>query len=494
MSILILLITRLFRRIFSRGPQPQQQQTDLPPLGEPPPVGRSAPTSSNLPRGGPVVTSTEPVARWEIQPTPTEPVPREFRPTFRTDRGVQVGPAVDQGVQVGPPMLDQGVQVGPAMLDQGVQVGPAVDQGVQVGPPMLDRGTNPMRRVTPPRSIPLGLGTGGGAVPPRRRPPKLGGDGNSFEGFDPSEWAFLLVGLATSLAAYNYFVKKIQAKTEKALDALEYQKTKSADADGRLAFWRNKGWVQQGLGQSWVFLGSVLAGRRFFRRAVRLILVPPLRRAVRAVVPPVIQNLAGPVVDAAARVGLGALTPIARFLSFFFGLELLTRLFYLFAQPELVALVEPVMGQASTLIQGFFSTPKGVSVASGFLERTIKVVGGSLLFGNCYTQFLLIFEKNNGRRRALFFCCVCGFCIFLVFSDHRFVCVFVQGLVQKFPPIQQVLERPYGQMCLLFASGVLIQSAFPPVVVFFFAWAVYYSGLHYYFFKITIPFWLRGLK
>ena len=103
-------------------------------------------------------------------------------------------------------------------------------------------------------------------------------------------------------------------------------------------------------------------------------------------------------------------------------------------------------------------------------------------------------KKNNGRRRALFFCCVCGVCIFLVFSDHRFVCVFVQGLVQKFPPIQQVLERPYGQMCLLFASGVLIQSAFPPVVVFFFAWAVYYSGLHYYFFKITIPFWLRGLK
>lgn len=64
-------LSRLFRRVFLRG---DQQQTGASPRVEPlPPAGRSSP---NLPRGGPLVTSVEPVEGRVIEQMPTEPVPK----------------------------------------------------------------------------------------------------------------------------------------------------------------------------------------------------------------------------------------------------------------------------------------------------------------------------------------------------------------------------------------------------------------------------------
>lgn len=182
-------LSRFFRRIFSRGQQPQQ--TGAPPrddLFQPP--GRSAPTSSsNIPRG-PVVTSIEPAESRVIPQMPIENVPRgelEFRPTLRVDRGVQTGPDV--------PEFDQGIQVAPEM----------VNQGFQVGPDIVDRGTNTLRPIVPPRSIPIRFGTGGGASPPPPpgglRPPSFGG-GSDWNRDPTSEWFLLFIGLCTSLALY----------------------------------------------------------------------------------------------------------------------------------------------------------------------------------------------------------------------------------------------------------------------------------------------------
>lgn len=223
---------------------------------------------------------------------------------------------------------------------------------------------------------------------------------------------------------------------------------------------------------------------------MRVVALPPLRRAIRRLIPPVVQNFAGPVVDVAAEVGLRALPPISRFISFFLGLELLKNLFLHYIKPEWAVAFQPIFGSISDLIKGFFATPKNVMFVEGFLERTIKVVAGSFLFGGFYIQFLLIFQKGGKRRMAFLYCCLFGFSVYIIFSDHRFVTVLVKNLIRTYPSIQQLLVQPFSQTCLLFSSGILIQSAFmaynskktgiPTVVIFFYAWALWCSGLHYY--------------
>ena len=491
-------LSRFFRRVFLRGgPQAGVPPQQLPPQ-QWPSAGPSAPP--NIPRGGPGITSVE-VPPRQIPQMPTEPIPLEFRPTSRVDRGIQVGPGAselrDQGVQVGPGasgLRDQGAQVGPELIEQ-------VDQGVQVGPELIEQGGNPIPigyRNPPPRRVPIFIG--GGSQPPRKgsgRP--FGGGGGG--GFDPSEWMLLIIGLITSLALYQFFLRKIQAKVTQALDRLEEEKNKAspeADADaeeGRLAFWRMKGWFRRGAEEGWIFLGSILAGRRFFLRAVNLIFMPPLRRLVGAVVPPIVLRVANPVVGIAAQVGVRALSPIARFISFIVGLDVLLKLGLVFANPQVAEALEFVFGPVSRAVQNFFSTPKGVTFAHGFLERGIKVVSVSLLFGGFYTQFLLFFEKDGasaltGRQkvRSLVFCVICGVSMFFILNDHRFIVIFVQNFFKTYPAVEQRLQQPLSQTCLLFASGFLIQSVgFPPVVLFFYAWTLYCSGLHFYFLNPRIP-------
>ena len=486
-------VTRLFRRIFSRVQQ--QQQTNHPPLGEPlpPPVGGSAPpTSSNFPRGGPMVTAREPAVPRVIQQMPTEQAPRGVRPTLRVDRGIQKN--IDA-----PELLDQGVQVG-------AEVPNYIDQGLQAVPEMIDRGTNTRGPIVPPRAVPIPIpwGSGGGRKPPRQGGRKFFGGGDGFFSADLSEWVFLFIGLFTTLALYQFFLGRIREKTNLALDQLEAtQKEKAAySEESRIAFWRDKGWML--FKQSWVFLGSVLAGRPVLARAVRLIVLPPLRRAIRAVVPPVVRGVVGPVVGVVADVGLRAIPPISRFLSFIFGIDLLRRLVFAI-NPQWAATFEPIFGSVHFMIQRFFATPKGVSFVSGFLERTFKVVGGSFLFGGFYLQFLVIFEEGDRARRlkALGISSFLGVALFLVFNDHRFICFFVQNVLQKFPSLNIQLQQPLNQTCLLFASGILLKSAFgaysvtsnktfikgvPTVITFFYAWALYCSGLHYYILTINLPF------
>ena len=55
-----------------------------------------------------------------------------------------------------------------------------------------------------------------------------GGRGG-FDGFDPSEWVLLWIGLVTCLAGYYFFLNKLQTKTREALDALEEKQSTDAD-------------------------------------------------------------------------------------------------------------------------------------------------------------------------------------------------------------------------------------------------------------------------
>lgn len=88
--------------------------------------------------------------------------------------------------------------------------------------------------------------------------------------------------------------------------------------------------------------------------------------AARVLVPRFLRTFFGPLVETMARLGLAALTPISRFLSFIIGLDLLKWLFFLFGHTELVEPLMPVLDSVGSLVQGFFSTPRGISVASGF--------------------------------------------------------------------------------------------------------------------------------
>ena len=109
------------------------------------------------------------------------------------------------------------------------------------------------------------------------------------------------------------------------------------------------------------------------------------------------------------------------------------------------------------------------------------MVTGSLLFGGFYVQFLLIFQKDNQKLRSLFFWSLFGISVLIILNDHKFIGLFVQGLIQTFPSVPPLAQRPFGQACLLFGSGIFILSAgFPTIVTFFYAWALYASGLYTY--------------
>lgn len=433
-----------------------------------------------------------------IPQVPTEPASGlEYRPTMMVDRGIQVGPGAAN-------LIDEGVQVG-------LEYPPTVDRGIPVGPgPMVDSGSGPIPPQAappglPPRLMPVRWGSGG--QPPRRGgPPPSGFDGGSPPP-DVYWWFFAILGLITSAYVYRSFLSLVQTKVLEALNRIENQqmlaegrdkKPENAE-DSRLGLL--SGWVGR-MDGAWVLLGSLVGGRRLFKKAIDLIVVPPLRRLARVVIPPIIQNVLGPVVEhlvapvvnAAVRVGMGALSPVTQIITFLVGLSFFKDFIFKFQPEWLKYVLEPITNGAGFLVERFFSTPKGVSFAHGFLERGLKVVSGSLLFGEFFGKFLLLLPHENGelenpekRMQALVYCTIWGVSIFFIFSDHRFITFFVNNFLSAHPGVEKIIAQPLNQTCLLFSVALVIQVIYPPVVLFFYGWCLYCSGLHFYFLNPVVP-------
>lgn len=84
-------------------------------------------------------------------------------------------------------------------------------------------------------------------------------------------------------------------------------------------------------------------------------------------------------------------------------------------------------------MQGFLATPRGVSVAAGFLEKNIKVLSCTLLFWEMCSNFLLFFQEDNQGVRSFFYCSLFGISIFIILNDRKFIGILVQNIIQTFP-------------------------------------------------------------
>ena len=232
-----------------------------------------------------------------------------------------------------------------------------------------------------------------------------------------------------------------------------------------------------------------MSGRDTFLRAFSLIALRPLRQVARALVPSFLRTILGPCVGMIARFGIVALPLISRILCFFVGLDFLKRLLFVFVNPELVAQIVPFLDSVVYMIQGFFATPRGVSVAAGFLEKNIKVVSCTLFLGGFYNRIVLLFKEDE-RLWFLIYCGIYGISIFVILKDHKFIGILVHNIIQTFPSIQPFAQSPSGQACLLFGSGLLVQQivGFSQIVTFFYAWLLYSSGLYSYILKANLPF------
>ena len=138
--------------------------------------------------------------------------------------------------------------------------------------------------------------------------------------------------------------------------------------------------------------------------------------------------------------------------------------------------------------QGFCAP--GVSISVAFLEKNIKVFSCT---GGLSIHFKPLFQNNNKVVSALwvsFF----SISIFLVLNDHKYICIFVQNLIQSQPSIQQQAQHPLGQISIVFGSSVLIQSARFPLMVNRFSAVLLYVSARGSFFKI-VSFWIgRGSR
>ena len=351
----------------------------------------------------------------------------------------------------------------------------------------------------PPKSY---FGWGGG-----RRPPSDGGgrgDGYNPESEPPNRpplW-FYLVGLSLCYAGYQWFLQGYRDRFEEELTKLEEDKkqenllpaateVKQKEGPSVVALWRNRGWCQ-GLREGGLLVGSVLGGAGIFRRAFNLIVLPRLQRLVGAYVPRFARMVLGPLVTMVGKFGLWAFSPVTNIICFFLGLDVLKRLLLIFGAPELVEPMIPLVNSIEDTVQGFFATPGGVSIAASFLERNIKVLTCSFSFGGFCNEVLILFKRDNSKDQK-FWSLIClsmyGISIYIILNDHKFIGLFVQSLIQRFPSVQQLAQRPFGQVCLIFSSGVLIQSAgFPKIVTFFYAWLLYVSGLYYSILNANLPF------
>ena len=150
----------------------------------------------------------------------------------------------------------------------------------------------------------------------------------------------------------------------------------------------------------------------------------------------------------------------------------------------------PFLDSIVYTMQGFFATPRGVSVAASFLEKNVKVLSCTLLFGGICSNFLLFFQEDDRRVQSLIYCSLFGISVYIILNDHKFVGILVQNLIQTFPSIQPFAQSPSGQACLLFGSSLFVQQTvgFSQIVTFFYAWLLYSSGLYSYILKANLPF------
>ena len=293
-----------------------------------------------------------------------------------------------------------------------------------------------------------GFGNGGSGEPP-----------SSNSGPEPkppnNRLFFLLAGFSISYAMFLWFQEELKHETENRLDQFELeQKKKQADLPAKTEVKPKEGLALaalrqvQGFGQGGLLLlCGLVSGRETFIRAFHLIALRALRQVARALVPSFLQTILGPLVGIMARFGLGVLPPISRILCFFVGLDFLKRLLFIFISPELMTPIVPFLDSIVFTVQGFFATPRDVSVAAGFLEKNIKVLSCTLLFGGMCSNFLLFFQEDNQRVRSFFYCSLFGISIFIIFNDHKFIGILVQNIIQTFPSIQQFAQRPSGQAC-----------------------------------------------
>ena len=334
---------------------------------------------------------------------------------------------------------------------------------------------------------------GGGFGPPRDG---SGGTPPPSSGPEPkppnNRFFFLLAGFSISYAIFLWFQEELQKETENQLGELEQAhllaKTEVKPKEGlALAALRQvQGFGRGGL----LLLGGLVSGRDTFIRAFHLIALRPLRQVARALVPSFLRAVLGPFLGMIARFGLVALPPISRILCFFVSLDFLKRLFFIFVNPELVEPLVPFLDSIVYTMQGFFATPRGVSVAASFLEKNVKVLSCTLLFGGICSNFLLFFQEDDRRVQSLIYCSLFGISVYIILNNHKFVGILVQNLIQTFPSIQPFAQNPSGQACLLFGSSLFVQQTvgFSQIVTFFYAWLLYSSGLYSYILKANLPF------
>lgn len=237
--------------------------------------------------------------------------------------------------------------------------------------------------------------------------------------------------------------------------------------------WRARSWepMWQALKQGGLVLASLFAGANTFQRAFGAIILPHLEQMVRALnIPNLVQAAVGPLLIRIARAFLFILSP-ASMVCFFLWLTRNAIGFLGGDMSSLIPLAQPIVDVS----QSFFSTPSGVSMSVSFLEKTLKVVSCTFLFGSCTIQFKLIFTSKNKV-----FCCVLisflGSFIYFILNDHQYVCLLVQNLLQ--PQLLKMMEHPLGLSSILFGSGAFIQCfRFPWVVNFFYISLLYISGL-----------------
>lgn len=410
------------------------------------------------------------------------------------------------------PMVEREIQTEqPEVREQGVQADiPAAPVSHPI-PRMEDQGTQTRPGIVPPRPVrPLHFPSGGdigGGYPPRF-PPGGGGEDNS--GQPSNRILFYLVVLSVCYTGYRWALVQFQTEIETELNRLEEEREKDIgpedEANGGsasnvlapknprpvFAVWRARS--LRGLWEGGLLVGSVLGGSGTFRRAFNLIALPRLQRLVGAYVPRFARMVLSPLVTMVGKFGLWAFrafSPVTNIICFFLTLDGLKRLFLLFGSSEWVEPLIPVITSTSTTIQNFFATPTGVSVQVSFLEKTVKVVCATLFFGGILNQFFIFFKKDNNKFLSLILISGFGFSIFIILNDHRFVILFVQNMVCRFPWIQNLAEQPLGQVSLLFGSGVLIQSArlrFPLLVNYFFILLLYVSGVYRSILSANLPF------